>query len=272
MSSEEIKYYNRVWYLKTYEKLIKKALKRGLNKDKIPFYTEEHHILPKCQGGDDRRSNKVLLSAREHIIAHMLLSCMYPQHVGLAVSVTAMLIGESLDRKEAIARVSSRLAAKFREKAVKLKTGQKRTPEQRKRMSEAAKINGAKRKGTHLSEKTKQKMRESQLKRLEKESAEERKKYASNLGKKFSEEHKRKISEAQKNKPRSKATDKTKDKMSKSHFNRIKNNPGKYSKRVINSEGIIFSSQAEAARYYGVNKDTIKRWIDNHPEKGLKNI
>lgn len=36
-------------------------------------YYERHHIIPKWMGGSDKKSNLVLLTAREHYIAHYLL-------------------------------------------------------------------------------------------------------------------------------------------------------------------------------------------------------
>lgn len=40
-------------------------------------YIEHHHILPKCLGGDNKESNIVQLTAREHYIAHLLLHKIY---------------------------------------------------------------------------------------------------------------------------------------------------------------------------------------------------
>ena len=37
------------------------------------IYTEKHHILPKSLGGSDDSSNIIILTAREHFIAHWLL-------------------------------------------------------------------------------------------------------------------------------------------------------------------------------------------------------
>ena len=56
-------------YLKIYNQLIesRKKLKRQLN------YTECHHILPRCMGGNDNKDNLIDLTAREHFIAHWLL-------------------------------------------------------------------------------------------------------------------------------------------------------------------------------------------------------
>ena len=46
-------------------------------------YKEEHHVIPKCMGGSDDEENLVHLYAREHIIAHKLLTEIYPNHNGL---------------------------------------------------------------------------------------------------------------------------------------------------------------------------------------------
>jgi len=37
------------------------------------IYYERHHILPRCHGGSNKKDNLVLLTAREHYIAHWLL-------------------------------------------------------------------------------------------------------------------------------------------------------------------------------------------------------
>ncbi|UPW37879.1 baseplate hub subunit and tail lysozyme [Escherichia phage vB_EcoM_ESCO10] len=60
-------------YNKIYKSLINKGLERGLNKKKVGFYTEKHHIVPKSMGGSEDKSNFVLLTAREHFVAHQLL-------------------------------------------------------------------------------------------------------------------------------------------------------------------------------------------------------
>ena len=40
-------------------------------------YYEWHHIIPRCMGGSDDKSNLVKLTLREHYIAHMLLYKIY---------------------------------------------------------------------------------------------------------------------------------------------------------------------------------------------------
>jgi hypothetical protein len=47
--------------------------------DLILGYSERHHIIPKCMGGDNTPDNLCFLSAREHFIAHFLLIKIYPK-------------------------------------------------------------------------------------------------------------------------------------------------------------------------------------------------
>ena len=64
-------------YIKTYYDIINKAKTRGLNKRVLNYYTEKHHILPKCYFKSVKAAsyseNLVLLTAREHYICHYLI-------------------------------------------------------------------------------------------------------------------------------------------------------------------------------------------------------
>ena len=53
-------------------------------------YTELHHIVPKCMGGDNSSSNLVSLSAEEHYIAHLLLTKIYPKNKSLWYAANMM--------------------------------------------------------------------------------------------------------------------------------------------------------------------------------------
>lgn len=58
---------------KSYEDLINYYKK--FNKeyyDKRNIYCERHHIIPKCEGGEDIKSNYVYLDYKHHVIAHFL--------------------------------------------------------------------------------------------------------------------------------------------------------------------------------------------------------
>jgi len=61
-------------YHSWYYNLIEKAR----NRSKIDgVYYEAHHIIPKCLGGKDVKTNMANLTLREHYVAHLLLSKMF---------------------------------------------------------------------------------------------------------------------------------------------------------------------------------------------------
>lgn len=55
-------------YTRTYRRIVANA--KGRHKT---YAFEQHHIVPRCLGGDDKRSNLVWLSYREHYLCHWLL-------------------------------------------------------------------------------------------------------------------------------------------------------------------------------------------------------
>lgn len=73
-------------YFKHYNLLIKKAQMR----DDIDGYTELHHIIPKCMGGNNKLSNLVALTPEEHYVAHQLLCKAFPNESKLAYAAWAM--------------------------------------------------------------------------------------------------------------------------------------------------------------------------------------
>jgi hypothetical protein len=62
----EKNYYDYIEYVKTLDR------KKGKG-----IYYESHHIIPKSMGGDNSNDNLVLLTAREHYLAHYLLYKIY---------------------------------------------------------------------------------------------------------------------------------------------------------------------------------------------------
>ena len=70
-----------------YSKLIEKAQNR-----KILEYSERHHIIPKCMGGDNKKENLVRLTPEEHFLAHQLLVKMYTGNYKLVLSVKMMTV------------------------------------------------------------------------------------------------------------------------------------------------------------------------------------
>lgn len=57
-------------HIKIYNNLIEKRKNTPLSKSE---YGENHHIIPRCLGGNDDQSNIIRLSFREHFLAHQLL-------------------------------------------------------------------------------------------------------------------------------------------------------------------------------------------------------
>ena len=64
-------------YTLTYLKIIENRKTNPLPKD---VYTEKHHIIPKCMGGNNDKENLIKISGREHFILHWLLTKMVDGH------------------------------------------------------------------------------------------------------------------------------------------------------------------------------------------------
>ena len=58
----------------------------------VKGYTEKHHVIPKCMGGEDRKQNYVRLTAEEHYLAHQLLVKIFPEVRKLAYAAKMMTI------------------------------------------------------------------------------------------------------------------------------------------------------------------------------------
>ena len=75
-------------YTKHYFALIERSRQR-----KKDGYLEKHHIVPKCMGGTDEKSNLVLLTPEEHYVAHLLLVKIYDTpsliHAALMMTVSS---------------------------------------------------------------------------------------------------------------------------------------------------------------------------------------
>jgi hypothetical protein len=74
-------------YKKHYDLLIERARTR-----QITGYVERHHIVPRCMGGTNEKTNLVELTPEEHYIAHQLLVKIYPNHDGLVYAARKMTI------------------------------------------------------------------------------------------------------------------------------------------------------------------------------------
>lgn len=77
-----------------YSSLITRAQGRALS-----CYTESHHIIPKCIGGNDASNNLVDLTPEEHYLAHQLLVKIHPNHPGLTFAAMTMTQGPRRSNK-----------------------------------------------------------------------------------------------------------------------------------------------------------------------------
>ena len=62
-------------YTTWYYDIVNRAMSQYRKKGQGAYY-ESHHIIPKCMGGSNERTNLVLLTPKEHFVCHLLLCCM----------------------------------------------------------------------------------------------------------------------------------------------------------------------------------------------------
>lgn len=80
-------------YTRHYNKLIERAPKiKPLN-----YYTEGHHIIPRCMGGTDA-DGIAYLTPEEHYIAHLLLVKIYPNNQSLVYAANMMTVSKDGSR------------------------------------------------------------------------------------------------------------------------------------------------------------------------------
>jgi len=177
-------------YEKIYETLCSNAKLEKRIKDKSDYY-EAHHIIPRCMGGTGTNGqykthpNVVLLTAREHFIAHKLLFYIYSDNIKLAKAFWAMV---SYKKKGRNYRISSREYSELQEIASKAISG-KNNPLFKMEKNpfsdpEFIKRNSERNKGSKRSEESRKKISDSRK------------------GIKLSEEHKRAIGEKHKGVPK----------------------------------------------------------------------
>lgn len=182
-------------YKNHYDKLIEKAQHRILPEN---VYSERHHIIPKCLGGDNNKTNIVRLLPKEHYIAHLLLFNLYPNNKSLAYSFWMMSNGSKKNKRNY--RVSGKIYEEIRNKIssiMKERTpffqGKKHTEESKQKNRDAHIGKPGTWIGKRHSDESKQKMSKKAIGK--KISLETRKKMSmSKIGVKFSDSHKKNMS------------------------------------------------------------------------------
>lgn len=162
-------------YKHIYDSLIYKCK----NREKPNSYTERHHILPRCMQGDDNIDNLVFLTAKEHFVAHHLLCKIYPTNPKLWFAFNAMVHWHS---KNTDGRTDSYKLTANEYERLKIRRSE---------------ILSKMFSGRHLSDETKEKLREINLGRTV--SVEVKKKLSESLKKvKHTDEWNKRVSEGKK--------------------------------------------------------------------------
>ncbi len=84
-------------YFKIYGELLQKINNENRRKHNGVYY-ENHHIIPKCVGGDNSKNNLVLMTSREHFLAHWMLVKMYPNNFKLVYAFNCFSLNNKGDR------------------------------------------------------------------------------------------------------------------------------------------------------------------------------
>lgn len=240
-------------YLWHYNQLMETRKDRILDKNS---YYEKHHIVPKCMGGSDDTENLIILTAREHFIAHWLLHRIHPHNHKLSYAFYLMASGISRGNKRIQSSSISYEEAKMARRAAiiqnnkKYKTGHVKSEETLKRISDSLKG---------------------------KKKTEEHKNAISNSlkGKKKTDEHRDKLSESLKGYDWSNHKERN-EKISKSNSGSNNGRSRKVCMLDVASEMIIseFDTMKEALEFLKNDNSTVskttlyRRMIDNKPYFG----
>jgi hypothetical protein len=225
-------------YLKIYNRIVERATNRD-----VLGYVEKHHIIPKFLGGDNKKSNIVSLTAKEHYICHKLLCEIYPNESKLKYAFWRMCNVANNEYQERNYKVSAKVYSRIKSE-IRLITS-KRTKNYSVEMRKLI--------GEKVSKKLKG--RPSGKKGISKpEHSEWMKENNPFRGKTHSEEHIQKLREV------------NSEPKSEEHKNNISKNSPNNKQCVI--EGIISRSVAEAARHLGISENTVRGRVKN---KNFKN-
>ena len=120
-------------YQNIYNQIIHRAQTRQLE-----GYVEKHHVVPKCLGGNNSKSNIVQLTAREHFICHMLLCEIYPNNSKLKYALFLMSIGKQ-KTKDKQYKISNRTYERLKLEHALFLIGKKQNDETKKKKSNTMK-------------------------------------------------------------------------------------------------------------------------------------
>jgi len=118
-------------YQRHYDVLIARARIRELD-----GYSERHHVVPRCLGGDNSTDNIVRLTAEEHYVAHQLLVKIHPGNHRLIWAASAMT-GRTRKQSGRNNKLYGWLRRRFAEAISNRRRGIKVSDEAREKMSKS---------------------------------------------------------------------------------------------------------------------------------------
>lgn len=131
-----------------YKSIYDQLIERAKTREELQGYTERHHIIPISIGGPNESSNIVVLTGREHFIAHWILVKLYPTNSSIIYAFWMM----SCRFKQ----YSSRAYQEAKEMHILNHTGFKHSDETKRHISEIRKKQGNNWKGKHHTEEAKE--------------------------------------------------------------------------------------------------------------------
>ena len=104
-----------------YQRIHDAIIDRARNR-KLQGYREQHHVIPRCLGGTDDKSNLVELTAREHFIVHKLLCELFPDNKKLVHAYWLMANKTQSGNQQRIYNVSSKEYQRLKEQIRDIKS------------------------------------------------------------------------------------------------------------------------------------------------------
>ena len=142
-------------YSRWYNQIIERAKCRLLTGE----YKEIHHIIPKCLGGNNDSSNLVELTAREHFIAHWLLTKMVDGNNQKKMAYACKMMMHSHGKGQQRHRVTSRIYETLKQNLNIILKGREFTDEWKNKLKISAQNRAA-----NESQRVKQSRRETMIK------------------------------------------------------------------------------------------------------------
>jgi hypothetical protein len=246
-----------------YERIYNAIVNNARSEDRkkvFGIYYERHHIIPRCMGGTNDKSNLILLTAKEHYMAHRLLCEIHPCNNKLQYAMWMMINGNFKNKRHI---PSSKIYSQLKEEYMSnLMSDESRdimrqshinrhaiSEETRKKMSDHAKSRAP------MSEETKKKLSDINKNRAPMTEGTRKKLSIIAKGRILSEEHKKRISDAHKGKPKPALSIEHKKKISDGNRGKIVSEETKMKMSIALKGRLLSDKHKEALSSPKIKKD-----------------